>query len=134
MTEPSLSVIVHGGRTQAALSATLTSILNQTLSPIEIVALLDAGSSSDAADLIASYAPHVRFVRTQRRRPGSLNAVVRDTTARYVAFVAAGKEWLPEYGNVQVRFLDNQQTVSVSAARPPAPAMRLEPTIPRIAT
>ena len=115
MTDHALSVIVHRGTTQSALSSTLDSILSQTLSAVEVLVVLDAGSPIEVAEAVRGYAPRVNVAKSRRRGPGSLNAAFQQSTAPYVAFVAAGAVWPRNYASDQLHVLEQQPAVGVLA-------------------
>lgn len=78
------SVIIPTYDRARVIGATIESILQQTLRPREVI-VVDDGSVDDTASVVAGYAPHVIYLRSENRGPPA---------ARNLGLAAARMPWL----------------------------------------
>lgn len=102
-----VSVVVPVYNGAATVAAALESILAQSFTDFEIVAV-DDGSTDDSVAMIERYAPRVRMLRQQNRGPSAArNQGVRNSTGGYLAFLDADDLWRPEFLERTVAMLDS---------------------------
>lgn len=108
MSAPSLvSVIVPVHNGARYLDEALTSILDQTYAPIEII-VVDDGSEDESAGIAARHGERVRLVRraVAGGAAAARNAGVGVARGVYLAFLDHDDLWLPEKTALQVRALE----------------------------
>jgi glycosyltransferase involved in cell wall biosynthesis len=88
-----ISVIIPVRNEEASIRALLESLLNQTLTPAEIV-ITDGGSTDATPEIIAEYAKHlvpVRLIRVSAALPGrGRNLAAAHAAHDWLAFIDAG--------------------------------------------
>jgi glycosyltransferase involved in cell wall biosynthesis len=99
----SVAVVIPLFNKEAAIESTLQSVLSQTRAPDELI-LVDDGSTDRSAaiaeKLLASSGGTAawRIVRQANAGEGAArNRGAQEATARYIAFLDADDEWLPDY-------------------------------------
>ncbi|MFI4942653.1 MAG: glycosyltransferase family 2 protein [Burkholderiales bacterium] len=114
-TSMQVSVIVPLYNKAAYVSRCLRSVLAQTHEDFETL-VIDDGSSDGGGRLVESFAaPNLRLVRQDNAGPGAArNRGLREARGKYVAFLDADDEWLPQYLAASVRVLE--QTPNAAAA------------------
>lgn len=106
--EPLVSVILPVFNGAATLRRSLDSVLGQTLRDLEIL-IVDDGSSDGSTEIATSVRDaRLRCLRHDRNLGASAarNTGVRAAAGRYVAFIDADDEWLPEKLARQHRYLE----------------------------
>jgi len=106
---PTVSVVVpvyNGGR---SIRQTLTSVLAQTRSDIEVI-VVDDGSTDDTAEIVRTFTRRDSRVRLLRQSNGGVAAArnrgIREARGDFVAPIDADDVWLPEYLERQVAALE----------------------------
>ncbi len=103
---PRVSVIVPVYNGAATVAAALESILAQSFSDFEIVAV-DDGSTDDSMKVIERYRPRVRVLTQQNRGPSAArNLGVRNSSGEYLGFLDADDLWRPKFLERTVAALD----------------------------
>lgn len=98
MTAPTISVIIPLYNKEHEIHRTLTSVLQQSLAPLEII-VVDDGSKDRGADLVEAFrSPLVRLIR----QPNGGVCVARNrgvaaSRGEYIAFLDADDEWQPDF-------------------------------------
>jgi GT2 family glycosyltransferase len=114
-----ISVIIPAWRAATTIGRALASVATQTLRPREVI-VIDDGSDDGTADVAEKSAEVLRDIElTVLQRPhlgagAARNAGLARASGRYVAFLDADDEWLPEkLARSLIHFKDND-TVFVS--------------------
>jgi len=103
---PRVSVIVPVYNGAATVAAALESILAQSFSDFEIVAV-DDGSTDDSMKVLERYRPRVRVLTQQNRGPSAArNLGVRNSSGEYLGFLDADDLWRPKFLERTVAALD----------------------------
>ena len=103
---PRVSVIVPVYNGAATVAAALESILAQSFSDFEIVAV-DDGSTDDSMKVLEHYRPRVRVLTQQNRGPSAArNLGVRNSSGEYLGFLDADDLWRPKFLERTVAALD----------------------------
>jgi glycosyltransferase involved in cell wall biosynthesis len=91
-----VSCIVPVYNGERHLGAALDSILAQTHRPIQVI-VADDGSTDGTANVAASYADEVQYVRQQNRGPATArNLGLGAATGQFIGFLDADDLWHPE--------------------------------------
>ncbi len=74
------------------------SVINQTFTQWRLT-VVDDGSTDHSADLVGRFTDkRIRLIRQENSGPGAArNRGIHEASSRYVAFLDADDEWLPEY-------------------------------------
>lgn len=104
---PKVSVVVPLYNKRRYIGRALESVLSQTMGDLEVV-VVDDGSTDGGADAAAALGDErVRLVRQDNRGPGAArNRGVEASCGRYLAFLDADDEYLPEYLGASTKMLD----------------------------
>lgn len=110
---PRISVIVPLYNKAPYIKRALDSIARQTLSDFEVI-VVDDGSTDEGAEVVREYTDkRFRFISQENLGPGAArNRGIEEASAGLVAFLDADDEWLPEYLEEGVRFLDEAADVA----------------------
>src|ERR1700754_2251114 len=93
------------------LGSAIDSVLAQTSPPQEVV-VVDDGSLDDTPTVIAGYGDPVRGIRQSRHGNASaLNRGIAAVRGDYVAFLDADDLWAPEKLAVQMRILEEDESI-----------------------
>ncbi len=97
MTQSPFSVAMPAYNASEFLAATLDSIINQEMPPVEIV-VVDDGSTDSTPQILESYSDKVRSIRIQNSGPGHARKVaVEACTSQWIALCDSDDLWLPEH-------------------------------------
>lgn len=109
---PRVTVIVPVYNGAATIAAALDSILAQSFTDFEIVAV-DDGSTDDSRSVLKRYQPRVRVLTQRNRGPSAArNLGVANSSGEYLGFLDADDLWRPEFLERTVAILD-QDAASV---------------------
>jgi len=102
-----VSVIIPLHNKGKYVGRALDSVFRQTCEDFEVV-VVDDGSSDNGPDIVRRYSdPRLRLVQQENAGPGAArNRGIRETTGRYVAFLDADDEWLPDFLKVTLGHLN----------------------------
>lgn len=119
--EPRISVVIPTFQRPDACAAAVTSALEQTLPPLEVL-VCDDGSEDETADRFGDWErrdERVRYLRLPRRgRPAPVrNAGVRAARGDWVAFCDDDDAWRPEKLAIQAPHLRAERVVATNAER-----------------
>jgi glycosyltransferase involved in cell wall biosynthesis len=86
----------------------LDSVFSQTFEDFEVV-VVDDGSDDEGPDIVRRYKDtRLRLIQQDNAGPGSArNRGIRETTGRYLAFLDADDEWLPDFLKVTLDHLND---------------------------
>ncbi|MBI3406903.1 MAG: glycosyltransferase family 2 protein [Planctomycetes bacterium] len=103
-----VSVIVPLYNKAATVERTLASIGSQTFREFEVI-VVDDGSTDGSANLVAAWPdPRVRLMRQKNAGPGrARNKGLAEARGRFVAFLDADDEWLPEFLERSLHLLES---------------------------
>ncbi len=120
MTGPKITVTMPCYNCGATVAHALDSLLGQTCTDFEIVAV-DDGSSDDTSAILAEYARRDSRVRTFSIKHGGViaaaNAGIEAASGQYIARMDADDEALPERLAAQAHLLDNDQSLGLVGCR-----------------
>jgi glycosyltransferase involved in cell wall biosynthesis len=103
---PKVSVVIPAHNHARFLPDALASVRQQTWREFDVV-VVDDGSTDNTAEVVAGFAPHVRYLYQPNAGPSSArNTGIRHTHGEYVAFLDADDTWMPEKLALQVEYLD----------------------------
>jgi glycosyltransferase involved in cell wall biosynthesis len=93
-----ISVIIPLYNKGAYIGRALDSVFAQTFQDYEVI-VIDDGSTDDGPERVASYTDErLHLIRQANAGPGAArNRGIREAKGKYVAFLDADDEWLPEY-------------------------------------
>ncbi|HUY27673.1 MAG TPA: glycosyltransferase [Candidatus Binataceae bacterium] len=101
-----VTVIVPVYNGAATVAAALDSILAQSFTDFEIVAV-DDGSNDDSLAVLERYRPRITVLSERNRGPSAArNLGVRNSSGEYLGFLDADDLWLPEFLERTVALLD----------------------------
>lgn len=109
----SVSVIIPAYNAEKYLEQTLRSVLDQTLSDIEVI-VVDDGSADGTPDIVSRF-PSVRYHRQANAGVSAArNAGIRLAAADYVAFLDADDIWHPDKLEIQLGEMKRHPDVLLS--------------------
>jgi GT2 family glycosyltransferase len=105
MERPSVSVIIPTYNRASSLPATISSVVRQTLPPVEVI-VVDDGSTDDTEEVCAALPAAVRYIRQENAGVSAArNRGIREATAEWIAFVDSDDTWHPAKLEVQLAAL-----------------------------
>lgn len=98
MRSDNISVIIPLYRKRDTIGAALSSVLAQTLAPLEII-VVDDGSDDGSAEIVESFtSPMIRLLRQSNAGVSAArNRAMREAAGEWVALLDADDEWMPQY-------------------------------------
>ena len=108
MAPPQVSVIVPAYNAEVTIETALRSILRQSYSDLEIIVVDDASDDRTSLVLEEIRDSRIRLLRHHRNggAAAARNTGIRNAKGKYVAFLDADDEWLPEKLREQLEFLE----------------------------
>ena len=95
MSPLSIAVIIPTYNYARGIHQAIASVLNQTLSPVEII-VVDDGSTDDTRKILETYGSRIRYLYQQNRGASAArNAGVLAANCEWVAFLDHDDEWYP---------------------------------------
>ncbi|WP_320169122.1 glycosyltransferase family 2 protein [Maridesulfovibrio sp.] len=120
MSTPMVSVTMPCYNCEESVAAAVESILDQSFEDLELVAV-DDGSTDATADVLMKYAAEDRRVKPvlleHQGVVGAANAAIAASSGRYVARMDADDFSMPDRIADQVRMLDDNPEVGLTACR-----------------
>ena len=109
MHAPTVSVILPVYNRAATLSQCVATVLAQTFSDWELVAVDDASRDDSCAVIEGFNDPRIRLVRHERNRGPSAarNTGIQEARGKYVALLDSDDEWLPGKLAAQIALLES---------------------------
>jgi glycosyltransferase involved in cell wall biosynthesis len=102
---PAVSVIIPAYNRVHYVSAAVESVLAQTFSDFEIIAV-DDGSSDGTHEVLKSFGGRIRLIRQENRGVSSArNTGVRAARGKWIAFLDSDDQWHPEKLESQIGVL-----------------------------
>jgi glycosyltransferase involved in cell wall biosynthesis len=102
---PLVSVIIPAYNAARYVGAAVESVLAQSYRPLEVI-VVDDGSTDDTGGALGRYGGAVRYVRQPNRGPAAArNLGIRAATGRWLAFLDADDQWLPDKLRIQATCL-----------------------------
>ncbi len=102
-----ISVVIPAYNNQRWLSRAIDSVLAQSRPADEII-VVDDGSTDQTAEAAASYKGKIRYFRQENAGPSAArNTGIRAASGKWIAFLDADDEWLPEHLQNQTELLQN---------------------------
>jgi glycosyltransferase involved in cell wall biosynthesis len=101
---PSVSVVIPTWNRAELLGGAITSALNQTCPPLEVL-VCDDGSTDETREVVQAIGdPRVRFVGGEHSGCPAIprNRGIRESTGEWLAFLDSDDEWRPEKLNEQL--------------------------------
>jgi GT2 family glycosyltransferase len=95
---PKIAAIIPLYNKEPYVSRAVESVLAQTFEDFELI-VIDDGSTDGGPDIVRRYAdPRLRLIYQDNAGPGAArNRGIAEATARYVAFLDADDEWMPDF-------------------------------------
>jgi len=108
--DPSVSVVTPTYNDAETLSRAIDSVLAQTYKEFEYI-IVDDGSTDETESVVDSYDdPRIQYIQHEQNKGGSAarNTGIERAKKKYIAFLDADDEWLPEKLTVQVDCLEER--------------------------
>ncbi len=103
----SVSVVIPTYNREKRLPAAVRSVLDQSLSPSEIIVIDDG--STDATPALMGHFPEVRYIRQENKGVSQArNHGIRVAKHEWIAFLDSDDEWLPRKLEKQFQALERQ--------------------------
>jgi glycosyltransferase involved in cell wall biosynthesis len=97
-----ISVIIPSKDYGRFIAEAIESVLNQTLSPKEII-VIDDGSKDDTSRVVAAFGGRVKYYMNEKRGLGAArNLGIRISTGHYIAHLDADDIWMPKKLELQM--------------------------------
>jgi glycosyltransferase involved in cell wall biosynthesis len=110
---PLVSVVVPVYNAEAYLSRAIDSILGQTYTNLEVIAV-DDGSTDTSAQLLAKYTDRLQVISQENSGSAQArNAGIERSRGKYVAFLDADDYWHPEKLRLQVAVLERNPDIGL---------------------
>ncbi len=91
-----ISVIIAAYNVADSIARAIDSVLAQTL-PADEIFIVDDGSTDGTADVIRRYGDKIRYIHQPKTgAPEARNRGIEAATGRWIAFLDADDEWLPD--------------------------------------
>jgi len=120
MNSPTITVVLPVYNAASTIDSTLASILNQSFTGFELIAI-DDGSSDDSLRLLLAHAENEPRIRVVARANGGVSSArnlgVRLGKAPYIAFIDADDLWHPDKLAYHLALHLHQPAVAASYAR-----------------
>lgn len=112
-----VSVIIPLYNKGKYIARALDSVFAQTYQDFEVI-VVDDGSTDEGPDIVRTYHGHrLRLIQQANSGPGAArNRGIKETNAKYVAFLDADDEWLPEYLRISHETLELHKECGFSVA------------------
>ena len=92
-----ISVIIPAYNAEKWIGRAITSVLNQTVKPIEIIVVND-GSTDGTAEVVQKYGSAVRYFHQDNSGVAAArNVGIMNARCEWIAFLDADDEWLPNW-------------------------------------
>ena len=92
---PKISVVIPAYNSEKCIRETLESVLNQTLSPHEII-VVDDGSKDNTVDVVKSFGDRIRYIRQDNQGIATArNTGIHSATGDWIALLDHDDLWLP---------------------------------------
>jgi len=95
-----ISVVIPVHQKGEHILGTIRSVLNQSMTPLEIIVVDDASTDGGIAKLAALDIPNLRLLRRDQPGPGGYaarNLAIKNARGEWIAFLDADDEWLPNH-------------------------------------
>jgi glycosyltransferase involved in cell wall biosynthesis len=100
-----VSVIIPAYNNANYIGETISSVLNQSLKPEQVV-VIDDGSTDDTERIIKSNQPHIDYIYKENSGANAArNKGVENATGQFIAFLDGDDLWEPEKLEIQMRCL-----------------------------
>ncbi|MFN7930507.1 MAG: glycosyltransferase family A protein [Blastocatellia bacterium] len=110
---PRVSVVICAYNAEPYVAATLDSVFAQTYRNFEVV-LVNDGATDNTEEVIRPFLDKIVYVKQANKGPGAArNAALRVARGRYIAILDSDDQWLPEYLEQMVGFLDTHPEVDL---------------------
>lgn len=113
---PKVSVVIPVFNRVRYVGETVTSVLNQTWSNVEIIAV-DDGCTDGSREVLESFRERIKVLehpgRVNRGQSAALNLGLRSASGKYVALLDSDDFWLPEKLAVQAGYLEEHPDVGL---------------------
>lgn len=111
-----VSIILASYNSANFLKRSVDSVLQQTFNDFELL-IIDDGSTDNTFSILFPYFienSNIKYLRhSNRRHPISLNAGILNSKGKYIAFLDADDEYLPEHIALRVEFMNSNQSVDL---------------------
>lgn len=112
---PLVSVIIPAYNVAPYIGEALDSVFAQTFTDYEIIVVNDGSPDIDDLDrVVAPYLNRITYLKQENRGlAGARNRAIRAAQGSLIALLDADDAWLPNYLEVQVRLLQDDQSIDV---------------------
>ena len=115
---PTVSIVIPLYNKEQYVARSIDSILSQTYEDFEVV-VVDDGSSDESAKIVAGYDdPRIKLLHQENAGTGKTrNCGIREgARSKYLAFMDADDEWLPQYLEQQLNNLKEHPNCKLSVS------------------
>jgi glycosyltransferase involved in cell wall biosynthesis len=110
---PTVSVVIPAYNSGATIVATIESVLQQTYADYEII-VVDDGSTDDTRVRVDAFGARVRYAyQSNSERSAARNHGIRLARGKYIAFLDADDQWLPDKLAKQVALLERKPELAL---------------------
>lgn len=108
ISKPTVSVVIPLYNKEKYIERALSSVLSQTYPPSEII-VVDDGSTDEGPERVLKFNDsRITLIRQENKGPGAArNAGLALARGKYIAFLDADDEWLPNFLYKGISFLEN---------------------------
>ncbi|MFN3301364.1 MAG: glycosyltransferase family 2 protein, partial [Sediminibacterium sp.] len=110
MNKPTVSVVIPLYNKGKYIERAISSVLAQTYPPLEII-VVDDGSTDNGPERVLKFNdPRIILIRQENRGPGAArNTGLARAKGKYIAFLDADDEWLPNFLKTGLLMLEDEK-------------------------
>lgn len=116
-TSPQVSIVIPAYKVAPYIADTLASVFEQTLTDYEVIVVNDGSPDTEEFEkAIALYRDRVRYLKQENQGASvARNSGIQAARGEFVAFLDADDLWLPNYLEMQMKFIRERQADLVCA-------------------
>ena len=108
-----ISVVIPTFNRGYIVTGAIDSVINQTLSPLEII-VVDDGSTDHTRDILRKYGLKISVITQQNMGVSAArNAGIKQASGEWIALLDSDDEWLPEKLSNQVKFYKKNEELKI---------------------
>lgn len=106
-----ISVIIPAFNSEKTIARAIDSVLAQTYKDYEII-VVDDGSTDNTAEIVRGYDNRINYIYQQNAgHAAARNSAIKVANGRWVAFLDADDQWLPQKLQLQIELLDKNKNL-----------------------